>query len=73
MVRGKDALTKQLRGAAPPDGIVERVSDADLHRLAGTVRDARRRQAEALAAAGEHALRFIPALLRRPVKKVLGL
>jgi hypothetical protein len=70
---GKDALTKQLGGKAPPRPIVQTVSDEDLGHLAETILDARRRQGEALAEAAEHSLRLIPRLLRRPVKKVLKL
>ena len=70
---GRDALTQQLGGKAPPRPITLCVSDQDLEHLAGAVRDARRRQGEALADAGEQALKIIPGLLRRPVKKILKL
>jgi predicted metal-dependent phosphoesterase TrpH len=70
---GKDALAKQLGGKQPPKGLVATVDDADLERLAQTIHDARRRQGEALAASGEQALRIIPGILRRPVKKMLGM
>jgi hypothetical protein len=70
---GKDALTRELGGKAPPRAIVKVVADEDLAHLADTIREARRHQAEALAAAGDHALKMIPGLLRRPVKKLLKL
>jgi hypothetical protein len=70
---GKDALASQLGDKTPPKGVLDTVADDDLQHLADTVRAARRRQGEALAAAGEHSLRFVPGLLRRPFKKMLNL
>jgi hypothetical protein len=66
------ALEEQL-GAPPPSGLASSLSEAELDRLARTVRAARRAQSEALAEAGESALRLVPALLRGPVKKIVGL
>jgi hypothetical protein len=63
-------LAAELR-AAPPEAL-ERLDDAQLHDLALTIRQARRRQAEELAAAGERALGHIPRLLRGPVRRVVG-
>jgi hypothetical protein len=69
---GAGDLEAQL-GAAPPPGLVKALSDDDLAHLAQTVRETRREESRALAEAGESALRFIPALLRGPVKKIVGL
>jgi hypothetical protein len=67
---GLAALEAQLR-TAPHRGI-EALADHHLHDLADAVRDARARQAAELAAAGDSALRYIPRLLRGPIKKVVG-
>ena len=69
---GARALEAQL-GAAPPPGLAEALGDEDLGRLARTVAAARRDQSRALAEAGEAGLSFVPALLRGPVKKIVGL
>lgn len=58
-------------GAPLPEG-VRRLEPRHLEHLATTVREARRRQAAELAAAGERSLRFVPRLLRGPLRKVLG-
>ena len=63
-------LTAEL-GRRPPKGVA-RLPEADLADLADALRNARHRQAEALAASGEASLKHIPALLRRPVRKVMG-
>ncbi len=67
---GRQALEAQL-GARIPKG-VGALADDDLEDLARAVREARRRQAQALAEAGERALSRIPRLLRGPVRKVAG-
>jgi hypothetical protein len=67
---GRRALEAQL-GARVPKG-VGGLADDELEDLAEAVRDARRRQAKALAEAGERALSRIPRLLRGPVRKVAG-
>lgn len=57
------------------DGVPASLGDLrpeELHDLAGAVRDARRRQAKALAEAGERALSHIPRLLRGPVRRIVG-
>jgi hypothetical protein len=64
------ALSAQLRGTAP-DGLRE-LSDDELADLAGAVADARHRQADALAEAGDRALGHIPRLLRGPIKHIVG-
>lgn len=64
-------LTEQL-GAAPPTGVaaLDPVHQRD---LADALRSARRRQAAALAKAGDDALKFVPTLLRPAVRKAVGL
>lgn len=52
--------------------LVERLDDADQTRLLARVQDARRQQREALKQAQEHALRFVPALLRKPLLKLFA-
>lgn len=64
------ALGSEL-GARPPRGLAG-LDPEQLEDLAAAVREAKRRQAAELAAAGEHSLRFIPRLLRGPVRKVFG-
>jgi hypothetical protein len=65
-----DELESELR-ATPPPG-VQQLDDASRADLAAAIRDARHRQAAALQAAGEQALRHIPRVLRIPLKKALG-
>lgn len=67
---GFAALQAQLGGEAPA-GLAS-LDPAQMEDLAGAIRDARRRQAVEIAAAGERALGFIPRLLRGPIKKVVG-
>jgi cytochrome c553 len=64
------ALREQL-GAAMPDGLSE-LSDHELRHLAAAISEARHRQAQALAEAGERALGHIPRLLRGPVRRIVG-
>lgn len=64
------ALREQV-GDSLPDG-VRALGSAELHDLAGAVRDARRRQRKALAEAGERALSHVPRLLRGPVRRIVG-
>lgn len=52
--------------------LVKRLSDEDVARLHALLQDARRQQRDALAAAQQHALRFVPALLRKPLLALLG-
>ena len=52
--------------------LVQRLSDEDVTRLHALLQDARRQQREALVAAQQHALRFVPALLRKPLLALLG-
>jgi hypothetical protein len=67
---GLSKLRAQLR-AEPPAGLAQ-LADEDLERLADAVAAARRRQAAELEAAGEAAFRYVPRLLRGPMRKLLG-
>ncbi len=67
---GFQALATQLRDQ-PPDGLAK-LDETELIDLADAVRDARRRQALELAAAGDKAFGHIPRLLRGPIRKLLG-
>lgn len=63
-------LREQLR-SEPPEGL-SALSGAHLRHLADAIGAARRRQAEALEAAGEQAFGYVPRLLRGPIRKILG-
>lgn len=63
-------LREQLSGDVPRG--TSRLGEADLRDLAHAIRDARHREGEALAAAGERALERVPRLLRGPIRKVVG-
>jgi hypothetical protein len=65
-----NALCAQLGGSAP-DGL-RQLSDDELCDLTRAVSQARRRQAKALAHAGDRALSHIPRLLRGPVRRIVG-
>lgn len=52
--------------------LVQKLGAADQARLLALIQDARRQQREALVQAQEHALRFVPALLRKPLLKLLA-
>jgi hypothetical protein len=67
---GRAALERELRGTPPPG--LERLSDTEQAHLAALIAGARHRQAAELAAAADRALRFVPRLLRGPIRKVLG-
>jgi hypothetical protein len=67
---GLQALRREL-GSPPPKGVAA-LADADLAALAAAVDAARAEQREAMAAASEAAFGHIPALLRRPLRKLLG-
>lgn len=64
------ALRAQL-GTGAADGLAQ-LSNDELRDLLTAVDDARRRQARALAEAGERALGHIPRLLRGPVRRIVG-
>ena len=65
---GLRVLEKELGGSAPSG--IRSLQDAAVEDLAGAIRDAKRRQAQELAAAGEQALENIPRLLRVPIRKM---
>jgi hypothetical protein len=69
-MNGLAALEAEL-GSAPPAGFA-RLSEEELSDLAAAVRDARRRQAAEVAAAGDRALSFVPRFLRGPIRKIVG-
>lgn len=71
MSEDRHTLTGQL-GRTPPDGIAT-LSTEHQQVLADALRDARRGQAAALATAGEESLKYVPAPLRRAVRKAVGL
>lgn len=63
----------QLRAALraePPAGLAA-LDDAALITLAAAVREAQEHQARELRDAGDRALRLVPALLRKPVRKAM--
>lgn len=63
-------LHRQL-GEEVPEGV--RALDEDrLQDLSDAIADARHRQAEAIADAGERALGQIPRLLRGPIRRIVG-
>jgi hypothetical protein len=71
--QGQDAtrpLRKELGGELP-EGLAA-LDGEELRDLADALRDARKRQSEALADATREVLGYVPRLLRGPVRKVLG-
>lgn len=64
------AELKQLLG--PDADVLEALSDPDVARLHALVEAARAQQRQALREAQQHALRFVPALLRKPLLALLG-
>lgn len=64
-------LAEQLGGAVPAG--IEALEPAEREDLAQALHDARKRQSMALAKAGEEGLKYVPALLRGAVRKVVGL
>jgi hypothetical protein len=67
---GPSVLEQEL-GAMPPRA-VDQLPAGQQEDLAAAIRDARRRQAKALAAAAEQALNLIPRVLRGPVRKLFS-
>lgn len=67
---GLKALEGELRATVPAG--LRALGDDQLADLADAVRGARRRQAQALQAAGDQALGHIPKLLRLPLRKALS-
>ncbi|MGI9185372.1 MAG: hypothetical protein ACR2GZ_10500 [Solirubrobacteraceae bacterium] len=64
-----EALRKQLNGEVPP-GLRE-LEPEHLEHLADAVHEARRRQGQALAQAGEQAFSHVPRLLRGPIRRII--
>ncbi|MGI8945432.1 MAG: hypothetical protein ACR2GL_04235 [Thermoleophilaceae bacterium] len=67
--RTRAALRTELGGPPPP--FLDALSDADLADLALALADARARQAQALEAAIDGTMRYLPPLLRGAVRRVL--
>ncbi|OZM69992.1 hypothetical protein CFN78_27715 [Amycolatopsis antarctica] len=65
------SLSDQLDGPLPPG--IEALGADERQVLAEALRDARRQQSAALGRAGEESLKYVPALLRGAVRKVVGL
>jgi hypothetical protein len=69
----EDARTELKRRLGPPaHPLLAKLSDADAQKLADLLKAARKQQVDALVKAQEHALRFVPALLRRPLLKLFS-
>jgi hypothetical protein len=66
-----DALRTELGSAASAMPDLKDLDEEVLTRLAGQVRAAKKRQRQLLEASAESSLRFVPALLRGAVRKVL--
>lgn len=69
MTENSAAELKRCLGAQY--ALVQKLPEADQARLLALIQDARRQQREALKQAQEHALRYVPALLRKPLLKLL--
>lgn len=69
-ITGVDALRAELRRRLGDLDLLDALGDADVAALHALVEGARRQQRDALVAAQQHALRFVPALLRKPLLKL---
>jgi hypothetical protein len=67
---GTSVLETEL-GETPPPGLSS-LGAEEQEDLAGAIRDAKRRQAKALAEAADSALNLIPRMLRGPVRRMFG-
>lgn len=67
-----DELRAGLRQQLGDLDILDALTDEDLAALRALIQDARRQQRDALVAAQQHALRFVPALLRKPLLKLFA-
>jgi len=65
-----DALRAELRTRLGDFDLLDELSDADVAALHALLQDARKQQRDALAAAQQHALRFVPAILRKPLLRL---
>jgi hypothetical protein len=70
MSENLDDLTAALAGGRPPKELAA-LEDSQLQQLAASVGRLKRHQERELERAVEDALRHIPALLRKPVRKML--
>jgi hypothetical protein len=67
-----DARAELRRVLGTDADLLKALSDTDVARLHGLVEAARRQQRAALKQAQEHALRYVPALLRKPLLALFG-
>jgi hypothetical protein len=67
--RALEALRKQLNGEVP--AALRELEPEHLEHLASAVHEARRRQGQALAQAGERAFSHVPRLLRGPIRRIV--
>lgn len=67
-----DARAELRRVLGNDADLLKALSDTDVARLHMLVEAARRQQRAALKAAQEHALRYVPALLRKPLLALLS-
>lgn len=67
----RKTLTERVSGELPAG--IAALDDAHRQFLADALGEAKRRQSEDLAAATEGSLQYVPKLLRRPVRKAVGL
>jgi hypothetical protein len=67
-----DALRAELRQRLGDFDLLDELSDAHVAALHALIQDARRQQREALVVAQQHALRYVPALLRKPLLKLFA-
>ena len=67
-----DARAELRRVLGNDADLLKSLSDTDVARLHGLVEAARRQQRAALKEAQQHALRYVPALLRKPLLALLG-
>lgn len=66
-----DALKRELGGEPP--AAIKTLDDGALSHLASAMREARTRQQQQLDQALSKALDHVPALMRGPIRKILGL
>jgi hypothetical protein len=65
------AALRERLDSEPPQGL-HALTGTQLADLTTAITEARRRQREALAAAGDRALSHVPRLLRGPIRRVAG-
>ncbi|HEY2436408.1 MAG TPA: hypothetical protein VGH93_04455 [Solirubrobacteraceae bacterium] len=65
-----EAIEREL--AAAPPAALDQLTSEQRDDLAAAIRDAKRRQSAALAAAGEQALGLIPRILRGPIRRLFS-